>query len=61
MILDKPLHLLQTIYHDDSQVLDAVVIDEATGKIATCSGSTIYIYKPYGEDDEILKVDLEGG
>ncbi|KAL9123438.1 MAG: hypothetical protein Q9187_000008 [Circinaria calcarea] len=59
IILGGPHDLIQTIYHENSDALDAVAIDEATGKIATCSGTTVYIYRPYGESERALKWSLQ--
>ena len=56
VILSGPHQLLQTIYHDDTEIFGAVAIDEETGKIATCSGVNIHIYKPYGQNEDALKV-----
>ncbi len=36
--------------------MEAVTLDEATGKIATCSNTNIYVYKPYGQDEGAVKV-----
>ena len=33
-----------------------IQFDEATGKIATCSNTNIYVYKPYGQDEGAVKV-----
>lgn len=38
------------------QDLEAVALEEASGKIATCSGSIIYVYRPYGKDEGALRV-----
>ena len=51
--------LLQTIYHDESESLDAVAIDEASGKIASCSGPTVHVYRPYGQEESALKWSLQ--
>lgn len=56
MILAGPHQLLQTIYHDVTQILGAVAIDEASGKIAVCSGQAVYIYQPFGQTEDVLKV-----
>lgn len=56
MILGGPDHLLQTIYHDDCPALVAVTIDETTGKIATASSNDIYVYRPYGMQEGLMKV-----
>jgi hypothetical protein len=56
VILDQPNHVYQTIYHDNVSLFDAVAIDENTGKIAVCTTSTAFIYKPYGHEDGVLKV-----
>lgn len=56
MILGGPHKLLQTIYIDDTDALEAVTIDESSGKIATCGGSDAFVYQPYGIKGETLKV-----
>lgn len=56
MILTGPDTILQTIYEDDDTPLDAIVIDEASGKIATSAGLNIRVYKPYGQGENALKV-----
>ena len=55
VILGGPHQLLQTIYHEDRSDLDAVAIDETTGKIATCTLTEVTIYKPYGKEEGLLK------
>ena len=56
MILSGPYNLIQTIYDDQLLALEAVVMDEVTGKIAICSSDEIHIYKPYGKKEGALKV-----
>ena len=56
MILDRPDHVLQTIYVDEEFELEAVALDEGTGKLAVCSQKHIYIYRPYGQDEGVVKV-----
>ncbi|KAL2869334.1 WD repeat protein [Aspergillus lucknowensis] len=58
VILGGPHKLLQTIYVDDTPALEAVAIDEASGKIAVCGGPHVFIYQPYGIRDETLKWSL---
>ncbi|RAK73638.1 WD repeat protein [Aspergillus fijiensis CBS 313.89] len=58
VILGGPHKLLQTIYVDDTDVLEAVTIDEVSGKIATCGGPDVFIYQPYGIQNETLKWSL---
>lgn len=36
--------------------MEAVTLDEATGKIAISSNANIYVYKPYGQDEGAVKV-----
>lgn len=55
VILSSPHDLLQTIYLDEDQELEAVAVDEATGKIATCTLREVTIYKPYGRNEGVLK------
>jgi hypothetical protein len=48
--------ILQTIYDDDETFLEGIALDEASGKIATCTAKDVRIYKPYGEGEDALKV-----
>lgn len=56
IILSGANDIVQTIYHDGDEVLQAVAVDEVTGKIVTCFGSTLLVYQPYGKDEGALKV-----
>ncbi|KAK0390029.1 hypothetical protein NLU13_3602 [Sarocladium strictum] len=47
--------ILQTIYDDDDAPLEAITLDEATGKIATCTAKQVRIYKPFGLEHDALK------
>ncbi|KAJ5167097.1 uncharacterized protein N7482_005878 [Penicillium canariense] len=58
VILGGPQTLLQTIYVDDTEKLEAVAFDEASGKIAVCGGPDVFIYQPYGVQGETLKWSL---
>ncbi|KAJ5490889.1 hypothetical protein N7539_002456 [Penicillium diatomitis] len=58
VILSDPQTLLQTIYVDDTEKLEAVTFDEASGKIAVCGGPDIFVYQPYGIKGETLKWSL---
>ncbi|CAG8239628.1 unnamed protein product [Penicillium salamii] len=58
VILSGPQTLLQTIYVDDTDILEAVVIDESSGKIAVCGGPDVFVYQPYGIKGETLKWSL---
>ncbi|KAL5339866.1 RAVE protein 1 C terminal-domain-containing protein [Aspergillus crustosus] len=58
VILGGPNKLLQTIYVDDTPALEAVAIEETSGKIAVCGGPHTFIYQPYGIQDETLKWSL---
>ncbi|PYH99699.1 WD repeat protein [Aspergillus ellipticus CBS 707.79] len=58
VILGGPHQLLQTIYVDDTDALEAVTIDEVSGKIAVCGGPDVFIYQPYGIQYETLKWSL---
>ena len=61
MVLTAADHVLQTIYNDKEEELEAVILDEISGKLATCSGSNIYVYRPYGREEGILKGDTKIG
>jgi hypothetical protein len=56
VILTGPNSILQTIYDNNDRPLEAIAFDEASGKIATCAGSDIRVYKPYGQGEDALKV-----
>ncbi|KAL3421053.1 WD repeat-containing protein [Phlyctema vagabunda] len=51
--------ILQTIYDDDDTHLGGIAFDEASGKIAICAGSSVRIYKPYGQWEDALKWSLQ--
>ncbi|OKL63732.1 hypothetical protein UA08_00907 [Talaromyces atroroseus] len=58
VVLTGAQTLLQTIYVDDSDYLETVAIDEASGQIAVSSGPDVYIYRPNGFKGESLKWSL---
>ncbi|KAH7146567.1 RAVE protein 1 C terminal-domain-containing protein [Dactylonectria macrodidyma] len=58
-ILDGSHGVLQTIYDDDPQPLEAIAFDEASGKIATCTLTQIRVYRPFGSREDALKWALE--
>ncbi|KAK2603932.1 regulator of (H+)-ATPase in vacuolar membrane [Conoideocrella luteorostrata] len=46
-VLDEAHRVTQTVYDDDTEkYLDAITIDEASGKIATCTSKQVRIYQP---------------
>ncbi|KAG5930639.1 hypothetical protein E4U42_003609 [Claviceps africana] len=55
-VLNGSHRVIQTVYEDDSKhSLDAIVLDEATGKIATCTPNQVRIYRPLVLQDESVK------
>jgi hypothetical protein len=56
IILKGPQEILQTIYVDEVDELEAVTIEEGSGRIAVCSQEQVYIYGPVGRDEGVLKV-----
>ncbi|KAI1825066.1 RAVE protein 1 C terminal-domain-containing protein [Xylaria intraflava] len=58
-ILSDPATLLQTIYDDDRRKLEAVAVDEFSGKIAACTDETVRIYRPLGHERDALKWALQ--
>ncbi|RFU34559.1 hypothetical protein B7463_g1817, partial [Scytalidium lignicola] len=58
IILNGTDGIVQTVYDDETQ-LTAIAIDEASGKIVTCAGSNVRVYKPYGQDENALKWSLQ--
>ena len=55
-ILGDPDTLLQTVYDDDEEPLQAIALDEASGKIAVCTHRAVRIYKPFGHQEDALRV-----
>ncbi|KAF9869323.1 WD repeat protein [Colletotrichum karsti] len=51
--------IVQTIYDDDPTHLQAVAFDESTGKIATCTDTTVRVYRPFGQSEDALKWGLQ--
>ncbi|UPX15395.1 regulator of (H+)-ATPase in vacuolar membrane [Ascochyta rabiei] len=60
VILDRPNHVIQTIYMDDEEALEAVALDQGTGKLAACSTRHMYIYQPYSVEYGVYKWSLQG-
>ncbi|KAH8888170.1 hypothetical protein GQ53DRAFT_724750 [Thozetella sp. PMI_491] len=58
-ILDNPDTLLQTVYDDDEEALEAIALDEATGKIAVCTRRVVRIYQPFGLEEDALQWALQ--
>lgn len=58
VVLTGPHRILQTIYVDDTKLLEAVVIEEDSGKIAVCGGSDIFVYQPYSIGHDTLQWNL---
>ncbi|QSS60116.1 WD domain-containing protein [Histoplasma capsulatum] len=56
VILSGPHKLLQTIYLDDAEPSDSVLIDEASGRIAVAGGPDISVFKPCCVGDNTWKV-----
>ncbi|KUI67091.1 Regulator of V-ATPase in vacuolar membrane protein 1 [Cytospora mali] len=54
-ILSDHETLIQTIYDDDETHLEAVALDEVSGKIAVCTHRTVRIYKPFVHEDGVLR------
>ncbi|KAH8684713.1 WD repeat protein-like protein [Tricladium varicosporioides] len=59
VVLSGPNTILQTIYDDDEAELETIAIDELSGKIATCTGPNVRVYKPYGQGEDALKWALQ--
>ena len=55
-ILEGCHGILQTVYDEGEQTLEAIAFDEATGKIATCTLTQVRVYKPLGSREDTLKV-----
>ncbi|WKT49007.1 WD40/YVTN repeat-like-containing domain superfamily [Fusarium oxysporum f. sp. vasinfectum] len=58
-ILEGSHGILQTVYDEGEQPLEAIAFDEATGKIATCTLTQVRLYKPFGSREDTLKWALE--
>ncbi|RBR23386.1 uncharacterized protein FIESC28_03819 [Fusarium coffeatum] len=58
-ILEGSHRILQTVYDEGEQTLEAIAVDEATGKIATCTLTQVRVYKPFGSHEDTSKWALE--
>ncbi|POR36261.1 Regulator of V-ATPase in vacuolar membrane protein 1, partial [Tolypocladium paradoxum] len=55
-VLEGSRTILQTVYDEDvDRELEAIAIDEASGKIATCTAAQARVYRPFGVGDGDLK------
>lgn len=61
IILGGAQQLLQTIYLNDATELTTVTIDERSGRIAVSGGGHIFVYRPQGKDEGVLKVIFAQG
>ncbi|RKF73443.1 Regulator of V-ATPase in vacuolar membrane protein 1 [Golovinomyces cichoracearum] len=59
VILTTAYSLLQVIYEESEDQLEAIAFDEESGKIAVCTRCSIRIYKPYGKGEDDLKWSLQ--
>ncbi|EXJ87897.1 hypothetical protein A1O1_04824 [Capronia coronata CBS 617.96] len=55
VILSGPETILQTIYVDTVDNLLAITFEETTGRIALCDDSRVYIYRPVGREQGVLR------
>ena len=55
ILLDGPQSLLQTIYVDDVDSLQSVVVEESSGKVAVSGRGRLLIYIPVGRDEGTLR------
>ena len=55
VISSGPHLILQTLYIDAADPLQAITIDESTGRIAVCDDHSVYIYDPTGRDEGLLR------
>ncbi|KAL2015741.1 hypothetical protein VTK56DRAFT_4888 [Thermocarpiscus australiensis] len=58
-ILGEPDTLLQTVYDDDDEPLQAVALDEASGKIAVATRRVVRVYRPFGREEDALQWALQ--
>ncbi|SPO00489.1 related to RAV1 - similarity to Drosophila DmX gene [Cephalotrichum gorgonifer] len=59
-ILTRPQTVVQTIYGDTDDRLEAITIDEESGRIATCTRTEVRLYRPCTENPKAsLKWTLE--
>ncbi|KEF60821.1 uncharacterized protein A1O9_02383 [Exophiala aquamarina CBS 119918] len=55
IILSGPQTILQTIYVDTVETISAITLDETTGRIALCDPDNVYIYRPVGREEGVLR------
>lgn len=55
--MSGPQAIVQTIYTDTNDELEAIAVDEESGRIATCTRTAVVVYKPRTADTKApLKV-----
>ncbi|KIX03397.1 uncharacterized protein Z518_06949 [Rhinocladiella mackenziei CBS 650.93] len=55
VVLSGPQTILQTIYVDTVDSLTAITLEETTGRIALCDTTHVYIYRPVGREEGVLR------
>ncbi|KAI1629251.1 glycylpeptide N-tetradecanoyltransferase [Exophiala viscosa] len=55
VLLSGPQTIIQTIYVDTVDTLTAITIEETTGRIALCDADHVYIYRPVGREEGVLR------
>ncbi|KAI9736645.1 MAG: regulator of (H+)-ATPase in vacuolar membrane [Cirrosporium novae-zelandiae] len=60
VILGGAHTLLQTIYHNEDEELQAIALDEDSGKFVVASQAQLYIYRPHGKEEGVLRWSLYG-
>jgi hypothetical protein len=56
ILLGDAQKILQTIYIDHADSLEAVTIDERSGKVAVCDKTHVHVYQPSGRAEDVLRV-----
>ncbi|PQK17752.1 hypothetical protein BB8028_0008g02590 [Beauveria bassiana] len=58
-ILDDPQKIIQAIYDENDDELEAIAFDDASGKIAVCTTNSIRVYRPSARFEDPYKWALE--
>lgn len=57
--MDDPQKVVQTIYDDNDDELEAIAFDDASGKIAVCTTDSIRVYRPSARPEDPFKVRMD--
>jgi hypothetical protein len=55
-VLSDATTLVQTVYDDNPEPLQAIAVDEGSGRLAACTSQVVRIYGPVAQSDDSYQV-----